>query len=155
MRATAFVFIILFVTAIVPGSVLAAETTPIYPGMGDSQVDFYGRYPIANDNAIITQYIRECGIGRWYENQMDAEYRSVHIPPANSCRKQLVFSVRKAGERDDPTRIADIWIIGANETWSSSMGTAVPRKVPGFIVPGAVFAIVICAALFAVIRQTK
>jgi hypothetical protein len=155
MRAIALVSIIILVTAIVAGTVLATDTTPIYPGMGDSQSDFYGRYPIANNNAIITQHIKECGIGHWYEKSMDTVYRSVHIPAANSCGKQLIFSVRKGAERDDPEQIADIWIIGANETWSGSMSPVNARKTPGFVVPDTFIAIAIFAALVAIMQRTR
>jgi hypothetical protein len=155
MKTIVRAFGIILVITMVAGTVSAAETTPIYPGMGDSQSDFYGRYPIANSNALITQHIKECGIGPWYEKSMDTRYRSVHIPPANSCGKQLIFSVRNGAERDDPTQIADIWIIGANETWSGSMSPVNARKTPGFVMPGAILAIGLCAALSITMQRTR
>jgi len=66
-------------------------------------------------------FIRECGVGSWHEERMNADFKSAHISPANSCGKQLVFSIRKSAGRDDPTQIGNVWIIGINETWSGSM----------------------------------
>ena len=154
MRAIALISIIILLTGIVPGAALA-EPTPIYPGMGDSQSDFYGMYPIAKSNVAIMGFIGECGMGNWHEEQMNADFKSVHLPPANSCGKQMVFSVRKSGERDDPTRIRDIWIIGANETWSGSMSPVNARKTPGFVMPSAILAIAWCAALSVTMQRTR
>ncbi|MFA5267089.1 MAG: hypothetical protein WC379_03885 [Methanoregula sp.] len=105
------------------------------------------------------EFIGECGIGNWHEEQMNADFKSVHLPPANACGKQLVFSVRKSAGRDDPTRIADIWIIGANETWS---GLMIPAYFSGWI-PGvpivvgmvAFLVIALGAALRAMVRRTR
>ncbi|OPX64277.1 MULTISPECIES: hypothetical protein [unclassified Methanoregula] len=155
MRPTALVLIIILVTGIVPGAVLAAETTPIYPGKGDSDSDFYGRYPMAKSNTAIMGFIGECGLGRWHEEHMGAYYKSVHLAAANSCGKQLIFEARKGAARDDPTQITDVWIIGANETWSGSMIPVNARKTPGFVVPGAFVAIAICAALFIRMRRNR
>jgi len=167
MRAIALISIIILLTGIVPGAALA-EPTPIYPGMGDSQSDFYGMYPIAKSNVAIMGFIGECGMGNWHEEQMNADFKSVHLPPANSCGKQMVFSVRKSGERDDPTRIRDIWIIGANETWSSFMETVYPgggasrfpvqqpaesNRNADFLIPCTVIAAGLVATLYSMIRR--
>jgi hypothetical protein len=127
MRVIALVLIIILTTGIVSGAESAAESTQLLPGEGfaPSEILMY-RYPIVENNTTIMEYIRECGVGSWYEDQINAEYKSVHISPANSCGKQLVFSVRKYIERDDPAQIANIWILGVNETWS------VPPEYPEY-----------------------
>ena len=83
-------------------------------------------YPVVNDNIPIMGFIHECGVGSWHEEQMNADFKSVHVTPANSCGKQLVFSMRKSGGRDDPTRITEVWIISANETGSSTREPVYP-----------------------------
>jgi hypothetical protein len=137
MKEIALVFLIVIVTAIVPGIVSAAETATIYPGMGGAPVEVLtNMHPTVKGNTIIMEFIRECGVGNWREGQMNAEFKSVHLPPANSCGKQLVFSIRKSAGRDDPTKITTIWIIGANETWSDSMDPVYPSvgdfRIQGF-----------------------
>jgi hypothetical protein len=123
MKPFAFVFILVIVTAVLFGTVSAANTTPIYPGMGGAPKEILtNMYPTVKDNAAIMGFIRECGVGSWHEEQMDANYKSAHLAPANSCGKQLVFSIRKSVGREDPSQIAAVWIIGVNETWSRSMG---------------------------------
>lgn len=144
--------------------------TPIYPGMGDSVSDLYGRHPTIKANATIAEFIRECAIGNWYEKKMNEDFVSVHIPPGNSCGKQLVFSVRLWSARDDPTQITDIWIIGANKTWSSSMVTVYPgggaSRFPvqhpaesdrdqDFLIPCAVIAAGLLAVLYRMIRRDR
>jgi hypothetical protein len=160
MNETALVLIIILIAAIVPGTVSAAENHTIYPGMGGAHSEILtNMYPTVKGNAAIMEFIGECGVGNWYEEQMNADFISVHIPPANSCGKQLVFSVRKSAGRDDPTRIADIWIIGANETWSGSM---IPVYFSGWI-PGvpivvgmvAFLVIALAAVLLAMVRRTE
>jgi len=126
MRTIALVFSFLLGITTLLGIVSAAEITPVYPGMGIPLDQLTGRHPTVKGNATIMEFFNECGVGYWYEEQMDIDYKSVHIPPANNCGKQLVFSMRMTGERNDPTRITDIWIIGANETWSSSIETVYP-----------------------------
>jgi len=145
-----------------------AIATPMYPGMGDSVSDLYGRHPTIKGNATIAEFIRECGIGNWYEKKMNEDVVSVHIPPGNLCGKQLVFSARLWSARDDPTQITDIWIIDANETWSGSMVTVYPgggaSRFPvqqpaesgrdqDFLIPCAVIAAGLLALLYRVIRQ--
>jgi len=68
-------------------------------------------YPTVKDNTEIMGFIRECGVGTWHEEQMDAEYKSAHLAPADSCGKQLVFSIRKSAGREDSSQIAAVWII--------------------------------------------
>lgn len=122
MRAFALVFILVIVTAVLPGTVSAANTTPIYPGMGGAPAEILtNMYPTVKDNTEIMGFIRECGVGTWHEEQMDADYKSAHLAPANSCGKQLVFSIRKSVGRGDPSQIARVWITGVNKTWSRSM----------------------------------
>jgi hypothetical protein len=95
--------------------------------MGGAPVEVLtNMYPTMKGNATIMGYFGECGVGTWHEEQMGVDFKSVHLIPANSCGKQLVFSARKSAGRDDATRIADVWIIGANETWSKSMDTVYP-----------------------------
>jgi hypothetical protein len=136
MKAIALVFIIVLVTAIVPGTVYAAETTPVYPGMGSAPVEILtNMYPTVKGNAPIMGFIRECGVGSWHEEGMNADFKSARLFPANSCGKQLVFSIRKSVGRDDPTQIGNVWIIGVNETWSSTMDT-VPVAIATPVYPG-------------------
>lgn len=169
MKAIALVCIILIATAIVAGTVPAAEPTPIIPGMDDGISDLYGMHPTMKGNAAIMNYIGECGIGQWHEEMMNEDFRSVHIPPGNSCGKQLVFSTRRAAGREDPTQITDIWIIGADETWSSSMDTVNPgggssrvrlqteeeQKAQDSLVMGAVVILAILGIAFALIERRK
>jgi len=169
MKAIALVCIILIATAIVAGTVPAAEPTPIIPGMGNAPVeDLTNIHPTVKGNAAIMNYIGECGVGQWHEERMNADFKSVHLTPANSCGKQLVFSIRDGG-RDDPTRITDIWIIGADETWSSSMDTVNPgggssrvrlqteeeQKAQDSLVMGAVVILAILGIAFALIERRK
>jgi len=122
MKMVARVFILVITTAVLFGTVSAANTTPVYPGMGGAPKEILtNMYPAVKDNTEIMGFIRECGVGTWHEEQMDADYKSAHLAPANSCGKQLVFSIRKSAGRDDPSQIASVWIINANETWSRSM----------------------------------
>jgi len=170
MKTLVLVFIILLATSIVHGTVSATENTSPYPGMGGAPVEILtNMYPVVNDNAPIVGFIRECSVGSWHEEQMNADFKSVHIAPANSCGKQLVFSMRKSGGRDDPTRITVVWIIEVNETWSSTrdpvypvkgasptlgiLGTA--RNIPPFFVAGVVIALVLIMVLFALMRREK
>jgi hypothetical protein len=156
MRAIAFVFGIILVITLIAGTVSEAETTPIYPGMGGAPGEVLtNMYPTVKSNTAIMEYIGECGVGTWHEEQMNTDFKSIHLQPANSCGKQLVFSARKAAGRDDRTRIKDIWIIGTNETWSDSMSPVNAPLAPGFVMPGAVIAIAICAALVAMIQRTR
>jgi hypothetical protein len=168
MKEIALVLIIVLVTAMVPGTVSATEATPVYPGMGGAPVEVLtNMHPIVKSNTIIMEFIRECGVGNWHEGQINADFKSVHLPPANSCGKQLVFSVRKSAGRDDPTQITTIWIIGANETWSDSMDPVYPsvwdywiqglwagiRIDPVFVVVCTVIALGLLAILFSTMRR--
>ena len=168
MKAIALVCIIFLVTAIVPGTAAAAETTPVYPGMGGAPAEILtNMYPTVKGNVTIMGFIRECGVGSWHEEQMNADFKSAHLTPANSCGKQLVFSIRKSAGRDDPTQIGNVWIIGTNETWSALMDPVYPdrgasrapvqpagtRESPGFVVPGAIIAIAVSTALVIRIRR--
>jgi len=168
MKSIALVFLIVLVTAIVPGTVSAAETPTIYPGMGGAPVEVLtNMHPTVKGNTIIMGFIQECGVGNWHEEQMDADFKSVHLAPANSCGKQLVFSIRKSAGRDDPTQITTIWIIGANETWSDSMNPVYPsvidyrargllagiRSDPVFVVVCTVIALGLLAILFRMMRR--
>lgn len=170
MKTLVLVFIILLATAIVHGTVAATENTSLYPGMGGVPVEILtNMYPVVNDSTPIVEFIRECGVGSWHEEQMNADFKSVHVIPANSCGKQMVFSMRKSGGRDDPTRITEIWIIAVNETWSSSMEQVYPvdrvyptlgilgeaRNIPPFFVAGVVIALALIVVLFALIRRKK
>ena len=169
MRAIVLVFIIILATAIVPGTVTAAEPTPIIPGMDDGISDLYGMHPTMKGNTAIMNYIGECGIGQWHEEMMNEDFRSVHIPPGNSCGKQLVFTTRRAAGREDPTQITDIWIIRANETWSSSMDTVNPgggssrfrlqteeeRRAQNSLILGSVMILAILGIAFALIECGK
>jgi len=122
MKTFTLVIVFVIVTALLSGTVSAANTTPVYPDMGGAPKEVLtNMYPTVKDNTEIMGFIRECGIGTWHEEQVDAEYKSAHLAPANSCGKQLVFSIRKSAGREDSSQIAAVWIIGANETWSRSM----------------------------------
>ena len=127
MKEIALILIIVLVTAIVPGAVYAAETTPVYPGMGGAPVEILtNMYPTVKGNAPIMGFIRECGVVSWHEEQMNADFKTAHLYPANSCGKQLVFSIRKSVGRDDPAQIGNVWIVGVNETWSGTMDAVYP-----------------------------
>ena len=122
MKTFALVIVFVIVTLALSGTACAANTTPVYPGMGGAPEEVLtNMYPTVKDNTEIMGFIRECGVGTWHEEQMDAEYKSAHLAPADSCGKQLVFSIRKSSGREDSSQIAAVWIIGANETWSRSM----------------------------------
>jgi len=122
MKTFALVIVLVIGTTVLFGAVSASNTTPVYPGMGGAPEEVLtNMYPTVKDNTEIMGFIRECGVGTWHEEQMDAEYKSAHLAPANSCGKQLVFSIRKSAGREDSSQIAAVWIIGANETWSRSM----------------------------------
>ena len=141
-------------TSPAPGAI----ATSFYPGMGGAPSEILtNMYPAVKGNTVIMEFIGECGVGNWHEEQMNADFKSVHLPPAHSCGKQLVFSIRKSGGRDDPTQITDIWIIGADETWSGFMIPAFFRGwipgVPLVIVSCAVIAIVLLALLYRITRQ--
>lgn len=146
-------------TVITNPAPVTPATRIIPPGGGAPSEILTNMYPTVKGNAAIMEFIGECGIGNWHEEQMNADFKSVHLPPANACGKQLVFSVRKSAGRDDPTRIADIWIIGANETWS---GLMIPAYFSGWI-PGvpivvgmvAFLVIALGAALRAMVRRTR
>jgi hypothetical protein len=145
-----------------------ATATPIYPGMGAPVDALKGRHPSIRNNAAIQEYIRECGVGRWDEKKMDTGFLAVHIPPGNSCGKQLVFLTKTAGGYDDPTKITGVWILDVNETWSGAMDPVQPsaweyrvqellagiRLDPVFVVPSAVIALVLLAVLFSMMRRT-
>ena len=147
-------------------SVVTTSPAPVtiapsfYPGTGGTPSEILtNMHPAVKGNDAIMKFIGECGVGNWHEEQMNADFKSVHLPPANSCGKQLVFSMRKSGGRDDPTRITDIWIIGADETWSGSMipvysGGWIPL-VHGVVVPCAVIALVLLALLYRMTRQER
>ena len=127
-------------TSPAPGAIAPS----FYPGMGGAPSEILtNMHPAVKGNTVIMEFIGECGVGNWHEEQMNADFKSVHLPPANSCGKQLVFSIRKSGERDDPTQITDIWIIGADETWSGFM---IPAYFWGWI-PGVPLVIVSCAVI--------
>lgn len=163
MKQIALIFIIVFVTAIVPGTVHAVETTPVYPGMGGAPVEvLINMYPSVKGNAPIMGFIRECGVGSWHEEGMNADFKTAHLLPANSCGKQLVFSIRKSAGRDDPTQIGNVWIIDVNETWSDTMDTVHPtipgqpagtQPAPGFVVSCAVLALGLIMVLFSRMRR--
>jgi hypothetical protein len=159
MKETALVLIIILIAAIVPGTV-AAKTPPIHPGMGGAPSEILtNMYPTVKGNTAIMEFIWECGVGNWHEEQMNADFISVHLQPANSCGKQLVFSVRKSSGRDDPTRITDIWIIGSSETWSGLMIPAYFRGwipgVPIVVVMVAFLVIALGVALRIMVRRTE
>lgn len=118
MRTVATIFIIILATGIVSGAEPAAEPTQLLPGTGLPVEILTNMYPTVKNNATIMEYIRECGVGSWYSDQVDEDFRSVHLSPAGSCGKQLVFLERKHVERGDPAQIVDIWILDVNETWS-------------------------------------
>ena len=168
MRSIALVSVILLSIAILPGIVSAEETTPVYPGMGGAPVEHLtNMYPTVKENATVMAYIGECGVGSWHEEQVDGDFKSVHLAPADSCGKQLVFLARKSAGREDPARIAGIWIIGANETWSLSMDSVYPGggrfgvsgpvtttgKAPGFTATLALTAIAAGAVLAVIMRR--
>ena len=141
--------------------------TPVYPGMGAPIDTLKGRHPSIKGNAAIQEYLRECGLGRWDEMKMDTGFLSVHIPPGNSCGKQLVFLTKMAGGHDDPTQITAVWILGVNETWSDSMDTVYPsvtdyriqvflagiRIDPVFVVSCVVIALGLLVILFSLMRR--
>jgi hypothetical protein len=157
MKEIALVFIIVFGTAIVSGAVTAAETTPVYPGMGGAPVEILtNMYPMVKDNAPIMGYVGKCGVGSWHEEAMNADFKSAHLMPANSCGKQLVFTIRKSVGRNDPAQIGNVWIIGVNDTWSATMNPVYPeipgqpagtQPAPGFNVPWAFMALGLVAGL--------
>ncbi|PKL58305.1 MAG: hypothetical protein CVV34_02965 [Methanomicrobiales archaeon HGW-Methanomicrobiales-5] len=168
MKEIALVFIIVLIISIVPGTVTAVETTPIYPGMGGAPVEILtNMYPTVKSNTPIMEFIRECGVGSWHEEGMNADFKSAHLYPANSCGKQLVFSIKKSAGRDDPALIGNLWILGVNETWSDSMDTVYPpvtdsriqgflagdRIDPVFVVPYVVIALGLLAFLFCLMRR--
>ena len=147
-------------TAVMTSPAPSMTTSPIHPGMGGAHSEILtNMYPTVKGNAAIMEFISECGVGNWHEEQMNADFKSVHIPPANSCGKQLVFSVRKSAGRDDPTRIVDIWIIGANETWSGLMIPAYFRRwipgVPIVVVSCTVIALALLVLLYRRIRRDR
>jgi hypothetical protein len=161
MRTIAFVCIIILVTAAGLGTAVIAETTPVYPGMGNAPAEVLtNMYPAVKGNTTIMGFLHECGVASWREEQMNANFKSAFLLPANSCGKQLVFLIRKSAGRDDPTIITDVWIIGVNETPSGSMDTIyhgggaspVPvqstesRKAPGFVVAAVMIAIAVGTA---------
>ncbi len=122
MKPFALVIILVIVTAALSGTAAAANTTPVYPGMGGAPEEVLtNMYPTVKDNTKIMGFIRECGVGTWHEEQMDADYKSAHLAPANSCGKQLVFSIWKSAGRGSSSQIESVWIIGVNETWSRSV----------------------------------
>ena len=163
MKAIAIVFIIVLVTAIIPGTIAAAETTPIYPGMGGAPVEILANmYPTVKGNAPIMEFIQECGVGSWHEERMNADFKSAHLAPANSCGKKLVFSIRRTAGRDDPTQIGNVWIIGANDTWSDKEETVYPgipekpaatHPTPGFVIPYAIIALGLITVRFSTMRR--
>lgn len=170
MIDAARITVILLAAILCSGMACAAETTPVYPGMGGAPVEVLtNMHPMVKQNTVIMGYIWECGVGIWHEEQRGADFKSVHLSPANSCGKQLVFSLRKSGERDDATRITGIWIIGANETWSSSMDTIYPGggisrvpaqmaetpNIPSFYVAGVVIVLALIGIVFALIERKK
>jgi hypothetical protein len=146
-------------TVITDPTPVTTATRIIPPGGGAPGEILKDMYPTVKDNAVIMEFISECGVGNWHEEQMNADFKSVHLPPANSCGKQLVFSIRKSGGRDDPTRITNVWIMGVNETWSGSMIPGYPGwwipGVPGFVVMVAFLVIALGAALLAMVRRTE
>ena len=169
MKAIILVVIIIFFIGVVSGAESKAETTPIYPGMGFAPVEqLTNMYPTVKNNATIMEYINECGVGSFHEEQMNANFKSVHLSPANSCGKKLVFAVRKSAGRDDPTRIAQIWIFGSNETWSipleyaeisdnlSNSKLQPPSKTPitpGFGFTAAIAALILIGIVFPKIKK--
>jgi hypothetical protein len=170
MKEIALVFVVVLVTAIVPGTVYAAETTPVYPGMGGAPVEILtNMYPTVKANAHIMGFIGECGVGSWHEEGMNADFKTARLFPANSCGKQLVFSIRKSVGRDDPTQIGNVWIIDVNETWSDTMDPVYPStgnyrlqgimagagKVPPLFVAGVAIALTLIGIAFALISRRK
>jgi hypothetical protein len=142
---------------------------PVYPDMGARIDKLKGRYPPVKNNAVVMEYIRECGVGRWDEKNMDSGFLAVHIPPGNSCGKQLVFSTKMAGGYGDPTQIEAAWILDANETWSGTMDPVYPdwwtyrvqgllagtSKNPPFFVVGVVITLALIGIAFALIGRRK
>ncbi len=145
----------------------SARTTSINPGVGGAPVEqLTNIHPTVKGNAAIMQYIAECGVAAWHEEQMGAEFKSVHIFPADSCGKQLVYSERKSGDRDDATRITAIWIIGVNDTWSAdqepvrhsgygSQAQGQPAGAPGFAAGGAVAAVALGVGIIVILQRRK
>jgi hypothetical protein len=170
MREISIVFSILLITLIGFGTVSATENASLYPGIGSAPIEVLtNMYPVIKDNSQIIEYIHECGVGSWYEKQMNTAFKSIHVTPANSCGKQLVLSMRKSGGRDDPTRLTEVWIIEVNETWSSSTDPVYPikgayptlgilgkaRNIPPFFVAGVAIGLALIVILFALIRCEK
>lgn len=168
-RAATFFFMILLVTGVVSGAELTAEPTQLLPGTGAPAEIMTNIYPTVKNNATIMEYIGECGVGSWYSEQVNADFRSVHLSPADSCGKQLVFMERKHVERGDPAQIADVWIFDVNETWTvppeystypgSSAGAeekpAGTQKSPGFGSLFTVTAISVSAVAFRLLRRGR
>lgn len=171
MKPIALFSLVLLVMAIIPGAAaVAPPTTPIYPGMGGAPVEILkNMYPCIQGNAVIMGYIGECGVGSWREERMRSGSKVARLFPANSCGKQLVFFSTHAGERDDPNRVATIWILNASETWTETMDPVYPDgwtyrtrglmeevgKVPVTFIAGAVAALILIGLAFAWIGRRK
>jgi len=172
VKPIALFCLVLFVMAIVPGAAaVAPPTTPVYPGMGGAPVEILkNMYPCIRGNTVIMEYIAECGVGTWREERMRSGSKVAHLFPANSCGKQLVFFSTHDGERDDPKRVATIWILDASETWSETIDPVYPdwwtyrtrgmmeesAKVPVAFVVGVVAVLLLVGLAFARIgRRNK
>lgn len=146
----------------------AAITTPL-PGTGAPVEILKNMYPCIKGNAVIMEYIGECGIGTWREERMRSGSKVARLFPANSCGKQLVFFSTYTGERDDPNRVATIWILNASGTWSETMDPVYPDwwtyrirgfletagRVPSVFVAGAVIALVLIGITFVLVERGK
>lgn len=166
-RVITFFVLIFFVTAIVSGAESTTEPTQLLPGTGVPAEILTNIYPTVKNNATIMEYIGECGVGSWYSEQVNDKFRSVHLSPADSCGKQLVFMERKHVERGDPAQIADVWISDVNGTWTvppeytasrgSSPGaenkSVETQKSPGFGFLFIVTAISVSAVVSCLLRQ--
>jgi hypothetical protein len=156
-------------TAVTISPAPVAIATPIYPGMGAPVDALNGRHPSVKGNPAIMEYITECGVGRWDEKKMDSGFISVHIPPGNSCGKQLVFLTRMAGGHDNPTQIIAVWILDVNETWSDTLDPVYPSvwdyriqgiltgagKLPPVFVAGVIIVLALIGIAFALIGREK
>ncbi|ADN36534.1 hypothetical protein Mpet_1781 [Methanolacinia petrolearia DSM 11571] len=167
MKNIAFIFTIIFICGIVSGVEITTESTQLLPGTGAPVEILTNMYPTVKNNVTIMEYILECGVGSWYSEQVNDDFRSVHLSPADSCGKQLVFLERKYVERGDPAQIVAVWILDVNETWeipqeylesSGSSSRAEDKlvetqKSPGFSFSCLIAAIAASVVAFVCLRQ--
>ena len=56
--------------------------------MGGAPVEILTNvYPTVKGNAPIMGFIRECGVVSWHEEQMNADFKTAHLYPANFLRE--------------------------------------------------------------------